>query len=169
MHGLEKVLPPNNEFSFTSDPDDYMKYQNNLYVKNTGGDYQKVELTSSNEGSWISPKYVYTYTFPDKSTVTSSGGDSVPNFGDKGPLYYRTEVPGEGTYTYTYTPEDSNAGTGLSHVSGKITTVNLIVGRNKVELDMDGTGSGSGSETDKGITISEWTDNTNYSGNAYGD
>ena len=48
----------NNEFSFTSDPDDYMKYQNNLYVKNTGGDYQKVELTSSNEGSWISPKYV---------------------------------------------------------------------------------------------------------------
>lgn len=96
----------NNEFSFTSDPDDYMKYQNNLYVKNTGGDYQKVELTSSNEGSWISPKYVYTYTFPDKSTVTSSGGDSVPNFGDKGPLYYRTEVPGEGTYTYTYTDQD---------------------------------------------------------------
>ena len=73
------------------------------------------------------------------------------------------------TYTYTYTPEDSNASTGLSLVSGKITTVNLIVGRNKVELDMDGTGSGSGSETDKGITISEWTDNTNYSGNAYGD
>lgn len=96
----------NNEFSFTSDPDDYMKYQNNLYVKNTGGDYQKVELTSSNEGSWISPKYVYTHTFPDKSTVTSSGGDSVPNFGDKGPLYYRTEVPGEGTYTYTYTDQD---------------------------------------------------------------
>lgn len=96
----------NNEFSFTSDPDDYMKYQNNLYVKNTGGDYQKVELTSSNEGSWISPKDVYTYTFPDKSTVTSSGGDSVPNFGDKGPLYYRTEVPGEGTYTYTYTDQD---------------------------------------------------------------
>lgn len=96
----------NNEFSFTSDPDDYMKYQNNLYVKNTGGDYQKVELTSSNEGSWISPKYVYTYTFPDKSTVTSSGGDSVPNFGDKGSLYYRTEVPGEGTYTYTYTDQD---------------------------------------------------------------
>ena len=73
------------------------------------------------------------------------------------------------TYTYTYTPEDSNAGTGLSLVSGKITTVNLIVGRNKVELDMDGTGSGSGSETGKGITITEWTDNTNYSGNAYGD
>lgn len=96
----------NNEFSFTSDPDDYMKYQNNLYVKNTGGDYQKVELTRSNEGSWISPKYVYTYTFPDKSTVTSSGGDSVTNFGDKGPLYYRTKVPGEGTYTYTYTDQD---------------------------------------------------------------
>ena len=96
----------NNEFSFTSDPDDYMKYQNNLYVKNTGGDYQKVELTSSNEGSWISPKYVYTYKFPDGTTVTSEGSDSVPNFGDKGPLYYRTEVPGEGTYTYTYTDQD---------------------------------------------------------------
>lgn len=89
-----------------TDPDDYMKYQNNLYVKNTGGDYQKVELTYSNEGSWFNPKYVYTYKFPDGTTVTSEGSDSVPNFGDKGPLYYRTEVPGEGTYTYTYTDQD---------------------------------------------------------------
>lgn len=96
----------NNEFSFTSDPDDYMKYQNSLYVKNTGGDYQKVELTYSNEGIWFRPKHVYTYKFPGGTTVTSEGSDSVPNFGDKGPLYYRTEVPGEGTYTYTYTDQD---------------------------------------------------------------
>lgn len=89
-----------------TDPDDYMKYRNNLYVKNTGGDYQKVELTYSNEGNWFSPKHVYTYKFPDGTTVTSEGSDSVPNFGDKGPLYYRTEVPGEGTYTYTYTDQD---------------------------------------------------------------
>lgn len=96
----------NNEFSFTSDPDDYMKYQNNLYVKNTGGDYQKVELTRKNTSTGWVPAYTYEYKFPDGITVTSSGGDSVPNFGDKGPLYYRTEVPGEGTYTYTYTDQD---------------------------------------------------------------
>ena len=96
----------NNVISIMEDPDDYWKYSNSLYIRGTDGNYQKVELTRSNEGSWISPKYVYTYTFPDKSTVTSSGGDSVPNFGDKGPLYYRTEVPGEGTYTYTYTDQD---------------------------------------------------------------
>lgn len=89
-----------------TDPDDYMKYQNSLYVKNTGGDYQKVELTYSNEGIWFRPKHVYTYKFPGGTTVTSEGSDSVPNFGDKGPLYYRTEVPGEGTYTYTYTDQD---------------------------------------------------------------
>ena len=74
------------------------------------------------------------------------------------------------TYTYTYTPEDSDSANNLSLVSGKITTVNLVVGRNKVELDMEGSGSGSGEgEDSQGIYISEWTDNTNYSGDAYGD
>lgn len=68
------------------------------------------------------------------------------------------------TYTYTYSPANTNDPNNLSLIAGKITTVNLIVGRNKVDLDMDGSGSGS-----QGITISEWTDNQNYSGDAYGD
>lgn len=87
-------------------PDDYMKYQNNLYVKNADGNYQKVELTETKQGEWHNPTYTYIYKFPDGTTVTSEGRDSVPNFDGKGPLYYRTEVPGEGTYTYTYTDQD---------------------------------------------------------------
>lgn len=96
----------NNVIAIMRDPDDYWKYSNSLYIRGTDGNYQKVELTRKNTStSWV-PDYTYEYKFPDGTTVTSSGDDSVPNFGDKGPLYYRTEVPGEGTYTYTYTDQD---------------------------------------------------------------
>lgn len=96
----------NNVIVIMEDPDDYWKYSNSLYIRGTDGNYQKVELTRKDTSiGWV-PAYTYEYKFPDGTTVTSSGGDSVPNFGDKGPLYYRTEVPGEGTYTYTYTDQD---------------------------------------------------------------
>lgn len=96
----------NNVIAIMEDPDDYWKYSNSLYIRGTDGNYQKVELTRKDTSTdWV-PAYTYEYKFPDGTTVTSSGGDSVPNFGDKGPLYYRTEVPGEGTYTYTYTDQD---------------------------------------------------------------
>lgn len=96
----------NNVIAIMEDPDDYWKYSNSLYIRGTDGNYQKVELTrKATSTGWV-PAYTYEYKFPDGTTVTSSGGDSVPNFGDKGPLYYRTEVPGEGTYTYTYTDQD---------------------------------------------------------------
>lgn len=96
----------NNVIAIMEDPDDYWKYSNSLYIRGTDGNYQKVELTRKNTSNGWVPAYTYEYKFPDGTTVTSSGGDSVPNFGDKGPLYYRTEVPGEGTYTYTYTDQD---------------------------------------------------------------
>lgn len=96
----------NNVISIMKDPDDYWKYSNSLYIRGTDGNYQKVELTETKRDEWYNPTYTYTYKFPDGTTVTSEGHDSVPNFGDKGPLYYRTEVPGEGTYTYTYTDQD---------------------------------------------------------------
>lgn len=96
----------NNVIAIMEDPDDYWKYSNSLYIRGTDGNYQKVELTRKDTSNGWVPAYTYEYKFPDGTTVTSSGGDSVPNFGDKGPLYYRTEVPGEGTYTYTYTDQD---------------------------------------------------------------
>lgn len=96
----------NNVIAIMEDPDDYWKYSNSLYIRGTDGNYQKVELTRKDTNTGWVPAYTYEYKFPDGTTVTSSGGDSVPNFGDKGPLYYRTEVPGEGTYTYTYTDQD---------------------------------------------------------------
>lgn len=96
----------NNVIAIMEDSDDYWKYSNSLYIRGTDGNYQKVELTRKDTSTGWVPAYTYEYKFPDGTTVTSSGGDSVPNFGDKGPLYYRTEVPGEGTYTYTYTDQD---------------------------------------------------------------
>ena len=96
----------NNVIAIMEDPDDYWKYSNSHYIRGTDGNYQKVELTRKETSTGWVPAYTYEYKFPDGTTVTSSGGDSVPNFGDKGPLYYRTEVPGEGTYTYTYTDQD---------------------------------------------------------------
>lgn len=103
----------NNVFSLIDDPDDYWKHSNSLYIKieDTDGNYQyqKVELTRKEDTStgWLPiPTYTYEYKFPNGTTVTSSGGNSVPEFGNNGPLYYRTEVPGEGTYTYTYTDQD---------------------------------------------------------------
>lgn len=96
----------NNVIAIMEDLDDYWKYSNSLYIRGTDGNYQKVELTRKDTSTGWVPAYTYEYKFPDGTTVTSSGGDSVPNFGDKGPLYYRTEVPGEGTYTYTYTDQD---------------------------------------------------------------
>lgn len=96
----------NNVIAIMEDPDDYWKYSKSLYIRGTDGNYQKVELTRKDTSTGWVPAYTYEYKFPDGTTVTSSGGDSVPNFGDKGPLYYRTEVPGEGTYTYTYTDQD---------------------------------------------------------------
>lgn len=96
----------NNVIAIMEDPDDYWKYSNSLYIRGTDGNYQKVELTRKDTSTGWVPAYTYEYKFPDGTTVTSSGCDSVPNFGDKGPLYYRTEVPGEGTYTYTYTDQD---------------------------------------------------------------
>lgn len=83
-------------------PDDYWKYADSLFVK-TGEEYQRVELTRSRDRQG----YTYTYTFPDGSTVVCQGSDQSPDFGDKGPLYYRTESNrGEYTYTYTYTDEN---------------------------------------------------------------
>lgn len=75
--------------------------QSALYVKN-GEEYQEVFLRVTGN-NWL--ERVYTYTFPDGSTVTSNSDYGTPNFGGKGPLYYRTESR-EMVYVYTYTDQD---------------------------------------------------------------
>lgn len=57
---------------------------------------------------------------------------------------------------------------------GKVTTVNLVVGRNTIDLDFTtpggGEGGGSGEGGQSGITIGDWTDHdTSISGDAFGD
>lgn len=84
--------------------DDYKKYERNLYVKGSDGSYQKVILkTEDDPNSWFDD---FIYVFPDDTELNGGKWSDSPNFGDKGPLYYLTEVLGEETYTYTYTDQD---------------------------------------------------------------
>lgn len=74
----------------------YWKYADNLYEK-VGDEYKNVTV----DYYWNVRKstYTYTYTFSsDNRTIQSDGNDSVPVFGNRGPLYTPDTV-----YTYTYT------------------------------------------------------------------
>lgn len=79
--------------------DCYYYYANSLYEK-VGEDYKPVTVTRSDWGR------VYTYTFSDGTTITSTGNDGTPNFGNHAPLYTKTVDDSKTVYTYTYT--DSN-------------------------------------------------------------
>ena len=94
----------NAEYSWNRLEDCYWKYRNNLYVKD-GDEYKKVTLDRSDDW-WYS---TYTYTFPDGTSVPSDGDGATPNFGEKGPVYYR--VPDDGAKTYTYTYKDKEGET----------------------------------------------------------
>lgn len=92
--------------------DCYWDYKNNLYEK-VGDEYKNVAV----DYYWNIRKstYTYTYTFSsDNSTIQSDGNDSVPVFGNRGPLYTPDTV-----YTYTYT--DS---TGATQTMGTSTGAN---------------------------------------------
>lgn len=84
--------------------DDYKKYEGNLYVKGSDGSYQKVILKTEGDPNNVFDDFIY--VFPDDTRLNGGKWFDSPNFGDKGPLYYLTEVLGEGTYTYTYTDQD---------------------------------------------------------------
>lgn len=84
--------------------DDYKKYKENLYVKGSDGSYQKVILKTENDPNSVFDDFIY--VFPDDTKLNGGKWSDSPNFGDKGPLYYLTEVLGEETYTYTYTDQD---------------------------------------------------------------
>ena len=74
----------------------YWKYADNLYEK-VGDEYKNV--TVDYYWNFRKSTYTYTYTFSsDNSTIQSDGNDSVPVFGNRGPLYTPDTV-----YTYTYT------------------------------------------------------------------
>lgn len=83
---------------------DYYANQNNLYVKNSVGGYDKVTMSAP---EWNGSRLLYTYTFPDGIEVTSEGTFNSPgNFDDKGPLYVRSTTQ-EYTYTYSYTDTEN--------------------------------------------------------------
>lgn len=78
----------------------YWYYSNNLYEK-VGTEYKKVTLTRNRDSLW--DPYVYTYTFSDGTTVTSSGNDTSPDLGSHAPLYTPVADGNSTVYTYTYT------------------------------------------------------------------
>lgn len=88
--------------------DCYWKYRENLYVKD-GNEYKKVTLDRS--GAWWDD--TYDYIFPDGTRILSEGDDTTPDFGNKGPVYYR--VPDDGAKTYIYTYKDKE---GETHTIG---------------------------------------------------
>lgn len=83
--------------------DCYYYYANSLYEK-VREDYKPVTVTRSGRGT--GNNRIYTYTFSDGTTITSTRNDGTPNFGNHAPLYTATVDDSKTVYTYTYT--DSN-------------------------------------------------------------
>lgn len=97
------------DYSGTTNNSTYYSNLNNLYEK-VGDEYKKVTLSRNFN---VRDGYIYTYTFSDGTTVTSSGRDSVPNLGSHAPLYTPAADNDDTVYTYSYT--DS---TGATHEIG---------------------------------------------------
>ena len=75
------------------------------------------------------------------------------------------------TFTYNYDPsslanssvDDAANNQSITLKQGYITTINLVVGRNNINLDFSGTEGASG------ITIDTWSAGTTHNGDAFGD
>ena len=72
----------------------YYQNRTNLYIKDSDGNYHQVTVQRS--GVWLSG-YSYTYSANGQQIAQSSGQNSVPSFGDYGPIYSAGQV-----YEYTY-------------------------------------------------------------------
>ncbi len=85
--------------------DDYWNHQGNLYQK-VGNEYLPVEISYEwISTGWFSGYYRYTYTFSDGTKILSDYDDGIPDFKDRGPLYYKSGFEYEYTYSYTLNGE----------------------------------------------------------------
>lgn len=92
----------------------YYYYADNLYEKDTSGEYLKVSLTRdwiSNGFLGLSGYYRYTYKFSNGDEIPSDRDEGVPNLGSHGPLYYSAVDTTKTAYTYTYTDKDGETQT----------------------------------------------------------
>lgn len=87
--------------NYSNRNDCYYDYANNLYEK-VGEEYKKVSFDYDYQG-WPTYDYVFTYTFNDGTTVSSTGSSTVPNLGSHAPLYTPVADGNDTVYTYTYT------------------------------------------------------------------
>ena len=77
----------------------YYSNRDELYVEYTGEKVQ-IDIERHRNGFGLFSDYTYTYTFPDGSTVESSGWSETPDFGDR--TLYTVSYSDEYTYRYTY-------------------------------------------------------------------
>lgn len=95
------------ELSSSASNSTCQRLSNQLYIKDTNGNYQKVTVNESFDFSLF--EYTYTYSAKVNGTQqiieTSTGRSSVPDFGEYGPLY-RASTDYE--YTYYYQLEGQN-------------------------------------------------------------
>ena len=77
----------------------YYSNRDELYVEYTGEKVQ-IDIERHRNGFGLFSDYTYTYTFPDGSTVESSGRSETPDFGDW--TLYTVSYSDEYTYRYTY-------------------------------------------------------------------
>lgn len=89
----------------------YYNNQSSIYQK-VGDTYERVTVTKSRRNN-------YTYDLPDDGeNITVNGDSSIPDFGDRGPLYLAEE--GNYTYTYTYTLDGNTVTIGSSQGNNSI-------------------------------------------------
>lgn len=81
-------------FSNRTSNNSYYSARNNLYIKDADGNYQQVTVTRTGN-DWRS--YRYTYSANGQQIAQSDGWNSIPDFGDYGPIYQAGQV-----YQYTY-------------------------------------------------------------------
>ena len=82
----------------------YNNYRNNLYQK-VGDGYLPVDISREFIWDWFDSYQQYTYTFSDETKILSDYNDGVPDFKDRGPLYYKSGFEYEYTYSYTLNGE----------------------------------------------------------------
>lgn len=112
------------------------------------------EVKPSTEGNYYG-RVMKRMQTPATDYVYSYEVIAVP--GDEGFKKIEIQIPNGSVTDNTYTFINDEK---ITLVSGKVTTVNLIVGRNKVELVTPAEGE------EGGITIDDWTNNSTYDGDA---
>ena len=154
----------------------------NMNFRNQWEQTPEVESVEANLANTASIDYYTGEVTPSTTTrgrllhETTAANDFKKSFfivaapNDKGFNKIVITIDGK-TFTYNYNPsslanssvDDAADNQSITLKQGYITTINLVVGRNNINLDFSGTEGASG------ITIDTWSAGTTHNGDAFGD